>query len=81
MAKAQQLKKALESEELVGEAAEGMVKVTLNGKLEMQSIEIDPSLLTPENKEKIEGAIQEAFQEASGKLQQVMIQKMQSGEI
>lgn len=81
MAMAKKLKKVLEEEELIGEAIGGLIKVTLNGNLKIKSVEIDPQILAPENKEKIENAISEAFNDAQGKLQSVMIKKMQSGEI
>ncbi len=78
---ATKLKSALEQETLEGVAVNGMIKVILNGNLEMQSVELDEKILTPENKDQIQNGIKEAFNDAQGKLQQLMIRKISSGEI
>jgi nucleoid-associated protein EbfC len=79
--KAHALKKTMSQIEVTGEAVQGMVKVTVDGSKELKKVEIDPQLLTPENKEKIENALQEAFNNCDKELQKEMIAKVQSGEI
>jgi len=79
--KAQALKKSMAKIEVTGEAVQEMVKVTVDGSKELKSVEIDPQLLTPENKEQVENAIKEAFDNCDKALQQEMIAKVQSGEI
>ncbi|MFC1721361.1 YbaB/EbfC family nucleoid-associated protein [Patescibacteria group bacterium] len=81
MKKARALKKAMGQIEATGEAVNGMVKVTVDGSKELKSIELDPQSLTPENKEQLENAIVEAFNNCDKELQQQMIGKVQSGEI
>lgn len=78
---ASKLKSALEQETLEGVAINGMIKVILNGNLEIQSVELDDKILTPENKDQIQNGIKEAFNDAQSKLQQLMIRKISSGEI
>lgn len=59
----------------------GKIAVVMNGNQEILSIDIDPSLLAPENKEKIEKGIKEAIASAMKKLQREMMMKMKSGDL
>ena len=53
--------------EVEGQSGGGMVKIIVTGKGEMKSIHLDPSLLTPTDKEMTEDLILAAFADAKGK--------------
>ena len=59
-----------------GSAGGGLVKVTLNGKSEMKNIRIDPSLLKPDEAEILEDLIVAAINDARGKAEQKLADKM-----
>jgi len=80
-AQANTIKKSLEAETITGEAVRGLVKISMNGNQEIQEVFIDTSLLTPENQEQLQNAVKEAFEQCSKELKNLMIRKMQSGEI
>ena len=52
-AKMQEMQKELENKTVEAESGGGMVKVTMNGKQVVQSINIDPSLLSEDEKNKL----------------------------
>ena len=78
---ADEMKKQLGAEEVIGEALNGQVRITMNGNQEIKEVFIDEVLLSPDNKEKLEEAIGEAFAKVNKELQTIMIRKMQSGEL
>src|SRR6516164_7913952 len=59
-----------------GTAGGGLVRATLNGKSEMKSIKIDPSLLKPEEAEILEDLIVAAINEARAKAETKLAEKM-----
>jgi DNA-binding YbaB/EbfC family protein len=63
--------------EVEGQSGGGMVRITLTGKGEMKSIQLDPSLLTPTDKEMAEDLILAAFADAKGKADRAAAEKMQ----
>jgi DNA-binding YbaB/EbfC family protein len=68
-------------EELVGLAVEGqsgggLVKIKLNGKLDVRGLKIDPSLMKPEEAEMLEDLIVAAFQDAKAKAEAAVEAKM-----
>jgi DNA-binding YbaB/EbfC family protein len=63
--------------EVEGQSGGGMVRITLSGKGEMKSIQLDPSLLTPTDKEMAEDLILAAFADAKGKADRAAAEKMQ----
>ncbi len=73
---AKQIKDVLGQETTQGEADWGKVKVKINGNQEILNIEIDPELLSPDKKEKLESAIKEATNDAIKKVQRIMAEKM-----
>jgi DNA-binding YbaB/EbfC family protein len=75
--KMQQMQEELTSLQVEGQSGGGLVKVTLNGKMEARAIKIDPSLLKPEDAEVVEDLLLAAFQDAKGKAEAAMQQKMQ----
>ena len=68
----------LEDETVEGAAGAGLVKVVLNGKGDMKSLSIDPSLFTGEDKDVLEDLIIAAHTQARAKSQELMQSQMQS---
>jgi len=73
----QKLQEDLASLEVEGQSGAGLVKVTLNGKMEARGIKIDPSLIKPGEGEMLEDLILAAFQDAKGKAEAAVQAKMQ----
>ena len=59
-----------------GHSGGGLVTVTLSGKGEMKGLKIDPSLFKEDDVEVLEDLIVAAHNEAKGKAEQMMQQKM-----
>jgi len=74
---AKQIQNTLAQETAEGSADWGKVKIQMNGNQEIISVNIDPELLTNDNKEKLESAIKEATNDAVKKVQKIMAEKMQ----
>jgi DNA-binding YbaB/EbfC family protein len=72
----QQMQEELASLLVEGQSGGGLVKVTLNGKMEARSVKIDPSLVKPEDVEVLEDLILAAFQDAKGKAEAALQEKM-----
>ncbi len=66
----------LEDLEVEGISGGGLVKVRLNGKGAMKGVEVDPSLLKPDEAEIVEDLIVAAHAEARNKMEQVTAEKM-----
>ena len=75
MADAQQKVEALEAE---GVAGGGIVKVTINGKNNVTSINIDDSVIDKNEKEILEDLIMAAFNDAKEKIQRKIADEMSS---
>jgi DNA-binding YbaB/EbfC family protein len=73
----QKLQEDLAAMEIEGQSGAGLVKVALNGKGEMRSIRIDPSLLKPDEAEIVEDLILAAHQDARAKVEATMQERMQ----
>jgi DNA-binding YbaB/EbfC family protein len=73
----QQMQEELSSLQVEGQSGGGLVKVTLNGKMEARGVKIDPSLLKPEDAEMVEDLILAAFQDAKAKVEAAVQAKMQ----
>ena len=76
-AKMKEVQEELERLEVEGQSGGGMVRITLTGKGEMKSIQLDPSLLTPTDKEMAEDLILAAFADAKGKADRAAAERMQ----
>lgn len=83
MRQAQEMQKRLQEaqermDQLTAEGASGggMVKVTLKGKGELHGLVIDPSLMTPGDKEMVEDLIKAAHSDARRKLDDAMADAM-----
>jgi DNA-binding YbaB/EbfC family protein len=74
----QQLQQDLAALEIEGRSGAGLVTVTLNGKMEPRRIKIDPSLIKPEDAEILEDLILAAFQDAKGRVEAAVQEKMQN---
>ena len=72
----QALQQELESEEVEGTAAGGMLTVTLNGKGVMKRVKIDPSLVTPDDAEVLEDLIVAAHNDAKTRMEERVREKM-----
>ena len=57
----------LNQNEYEGSASNGLVKVTVNGENKVLAVDIDPSILNPEDKEMIEDLIMIAVNDAVSK--------------
>ena len=76
-AKLQAAQEELGRVEVEGRAGGGMVTVTLTAKGELKGIGIDPSLLTPADKEMLEDLIVAAFADGKAKADRAAAEKMQ----
>ena len=77
-AKLQDAQEELSRLEVEGQSGGGMVRITLSGKGEMRAIHLDPSLLTPADKDMAEDLILAAFADAKAKADRATAEKMQS---
>ena len=75
---AKQMQNMLAQESAESDAAWGKVKVKINGNQEILDIQIDPELLTTDNKEKLQNALKDATNEAIKKIQRIMAEKMRA---
>ncbi len=66
----------LQHVEVTGQSAAGMCQVILNGKGEAKKLKIDPSLVNPDDAEVLEDLILAAFNDAKGKVEEQMREKM-----
>ena len=83
MRQAQEMQKRLQEaqermDQLTAEGASGggMVRVTLKGKGELHALTIDPSLMTPGDREMVEDLIKAAHSDARRKLDDAMADAM-----
>lgn len=77
-AKMQQMQEEAANAEVTGTAGGGLVAVTLSGKGDMRAISIDPSLLKEDEGEILEDLIVAAHNDAKGKSEALMQEKMQT---
>lgn len=75
---AKSLQGKLAQETVHASAKGGKINVVMDGNQKIVALEIDPSLLTPEQKKDVEDGIKEAIEEALKKVQRIMVEKMRS---
>ncbi|MDF3075087.1 MAG: YbaB/EbfC family nucleoid-associated protein [Alphaproteobacteria bacterium] len=75
-AKMQELQARSQTMEATGQSGGGLVKATVNGVGEVRSVEIDGSLLKPDEKSMVEDLIVAALNDARSKVGAVMQQEM-----
>jgi len=76
-ARAAEMQKVVESIEVEGQSGAGMVKLTLSGKSDLKRLDVDPSLLKPEDKTMLEDLILAAHADAKAKLERRLADEMQ----
>jgi DNA-binding YbaB/EbfC family protein len=76
--KVQELQAELERMEIVGSSGAGLVKVTVNGKNETRKVEIDVSLLKPDDKGVVEDLVVAACNDARSHVEDLVQEKMKS---
>lgn len=74
--KMQKIQQEIEVHEEEGSAGGGMVKICLNGKNEVKSLKIDPSLIDSKDTEMLEDLITAAFNDAKKKMDSYSSEKM-----
>lgn len=72
----QKAQKELEEKFFEGQAGGGVVKIGMNGKKEMTSIEIDPDAVDPEDTEMLQDLIMAAYNQVTGKIDEETQDKM-----
>ncbi|EJF78095.1 YbaB/EbfC family nucleoid-associated protein [Bartonella birtlesii] len=73
--KMQKIQEEVASLQVTGTSGGGLVNITLNGKNIITKIEIDPSLLKPEEAEILEDLIMAAYNEAKTKIETAIEEK------
>ncbi len=74
----QQMQSELNELDCKGTSGAGLVTVTLNGKGEMTGLDIDASLIKPDEAEILEDLIVAAHTDAKSKMEAMLQEKMQS---
>jgi nucleoid-associated protein EbfC len=72
------MQKKLESLSVNGQSGGGLVKVEMTGKMQVTSIEIDPSLLKADEKEIVEDLLVAALADAKGKAETMIAEEMKT---
>jgi DNA-binding YbaB/EbfC family protein len=75
-AKMEQIQAELEETEVEGTSGGGMVKVVINGKLDITAIAIDPEVVDKDDIEMLQDLILAAVSQAKEKAQQLQQEKM-----
>ncbi len=73
-----QMQEELEALEVAGQSGGGLVEVSLSGKGDLKRVRIDPSLMKPDEVEILEDLIIAAVQDAKGRVEATVQEKMQS---
>ncbi len=73
----QEMQSKLEAMEVEGASGGGMVKVTLSGKGDLRRLSLDPSLVSPDDREVLEDLIVAAHADAKQKVEAAMAEEMQ----
>lgn len=68
----------LSQESTTAESSFGKVKMTMDGTFALKSVEIDPEMLSPDKKDKLQNALVDAHNDALKKMQRTAATKMQS---
>lgn len=74
--KMEAMKESLANETVEASAGGGMVKVVINGKCKVQSITIDPEIVSREEAEMLETLIRAAINEGVDRVQELIREKM-----
>ena len=74
--KMQEMQEKMAAMEVTGSSGGGMCTVTLTGRVEAKSVKIDPALVTPDDAAVLEDLILTAINDAKGKVEERMREKM-----
>lgn len=74
--KMQTMQEELEAKEVEGVSGGGIVKVVLNGKGDMRKLELDPIVMSPDDKEMLEDLIVAAHNDAKSRVEKMMQEEM-----
>ena len=77
-AKMADMQAALEQMFVTGQAGGGLVRVTMSGKFSVKAVEIDPSLLKPDEREMLEDLMITALGDAKLKAEAVAAEQMKA---
>jgi len=72
----EELKEQLGDERIEADSGAGMVRIVMNGKMELLSIKIEPEIINPEEPEMLETMVQAAINEGTRKAQEMVKEKM-----
>ena len=75
--KMSEMQESLANMEIVGSSGGGMITAVMNGKGELKSMKIDPSLLDPNDAEVLEDLIVAAHNDAKKKVETTSAEEMQ----
>ena len=75
-ARMRKMQEELESAEVSGESGGGMVRVVMSGKGELKDVQIDESLLKPEEREILEDLLVAAVNQAKQRMEEMIAEKM-----
>jgi len=78
MNKAKQMQENIKNLKVEGQSGAGLIKLNMSGRYEVDQIEIDPSLLDPNQKEILEDLVRAAFNNAVANMEEQMKAQMQS---
>lgn len=73
---AKQMQSMLAEESVTVDELNNKIVLTMNGNMEVTGLAIDDELLTPNNKEKLQKGLKDAYNKAVKKIQQIMAMKM-----
>lgn len=78
---AKELQNNLAQDSITAESKGGQIKITMDGNQQVKNVEIEESLLSSENKEKLENSLKETYNKGIKEVQTLMARKMQSGDL
>lgn len=78
-AQAEALKAKTEAIEVVGSSGGGMVKITMNGALEMKACEIAPEVVDPADIGMLQDLVRAAYNDASAKAKEAIERELGAG--
>ncbi len=70
------MQEELKDIEVTGSSGGGLVKITMNGQLEVQKVEIDPIAVDPRDVQMLQDLVVSAFRQASSNAQEAVKEKM-----
>lgn len=78
---AKTLQHELAQETVHADAKGGKIQIVMDGNQKIVTLDIDPSLLSPEKKHDVEEGLKDAMENAVKKVQRIMAEKVRKGNI